>query len=104
MRNECKYAHDGVRYKCVCGEWKDVKVTECWGEKEPSICDARRKERCDRYKPLYETKLKWKHRRNTDGSWYGVCARCGWQCELVEANYCPYCGYEYEPWDGTTFE
>ena len=100
MRGECKYAHDGVRYKCVCGEWKDVKVTECWGEKEPSICDARRKECCDRYKPLYETKLKWKHQRNTDGSWYGVCARCGWHYELVEANYCPHCGYEYKPWDG----
>ena len=104
MRAPCKYAHDGVRYKCVCGEWKDIKVTECWGEKEPSVCDARRKEYCDRYKPLYETKLKWKHQRNTDGSWYGVCARCGWQYELVEANYCPHCGYEYEPWDGTTFK
>lgn len=104
MRRECKYAHDGVRYECVCGEWKDVKVTECWGEKEPSICDVRRKEYCDRYKPLYETKLTWQHRRNTDGSWYGVCARCGWHYELVEANYCPHCGYEYEPWDGTTFK
>lgn len=104
MRGECKYAHDGVRYECVCGEWHDVKVTECLGEKEPSICDARRKERCDRYKPLDETKLKWQHRRNRDGSWYGVCARCGWHYELVEANYCPHCGYEYEPWDGTTFK
>nr|DAV90513.1 MAG TPA: PROTEIN/RNA Complex, archaeal, ribosomal, 50S, protein.0A [Caudoviricetes sp.] len=100
MRGECKYAHDGIRYECVCGEWKEVKVTECWGEKEPSICDARRREYCDRYKQLYETKLKWQHRRNTDGSYYGVCARCGWHYELVEANYCPNCGYEYKPWDG----
>ena len=20
------------------------------------------------------------------------------------SNYCPHCGYEYEPWDGTTFK
>ena len=44
MRGECKYTHEGIRYKCVCGEWEKVKVIECWGEKEPSICDARRKE------------------------------------------------------------
>lgn len=104
MRGECKYAHEITYKRWIDGALVDVTVNECWGEKEPSICDARRKERCDRYKPLYETKLKWQHQRNADGSWYGVCARCGWHYELVEANYCPHCGYEYEPWDGTTFK
>ena len=105
MRGECKYAHDGVRYKCVCGEWKDVKVTECWGEKEPSICDARRKEYCDRYKPANEeNKLKWSYKYAIDGIPYKVCAKCGWKNELVGSNYCSYCGYEYKPWDGTTFK
>lgn len=59
--------------------------------------------KCGKYKPLYETRLKWKHRYNTNGSWYSVCARCGYHYELVEANYCPRCGYEYKPWDGTIF-
>ena len=82
MRTPCKYAHDVTYLRWVDDALVDVTVDECWGEKEPSVCDARRKEYCDRYKPLYETKLKWKHQRNTDGSWYGVCARCGWQYEL----------------------
>lgn len=59
--------------------------------------------KCGKYKTLYETRLKWKHRYNTNGSWYSVCARCGYHYELVEANYCPRCGYEYKPWDGTIF-
>ena len=107
MRGECKYAHDGVRYKCVCGEWKDAKVTECWGEKEPSICDARRKECCDRYKPkdAIDTKLSWIPTDEFDEQ-YGdtyKCARCGKEI-IGTSNYCPHCGYEYEPWDGTTFK
>ena len=107
MKGECKYAHDGVRYKCVCGEWKDVKVTECWGEKEPSVCDVRRKEYCDRYKPkdVINSKLSW---IPTDGydEQYGdtyKCARCGKEI-IGTSNYCPRCGYEYKPWDGTTFK
>ena len=115
MRGECKYAYDGVRYKCVCGEWKDVKVTECWGEKEPSICDARRKEYCDRYKPIdkddnkpkdiIDAKLSWIPTDEYDEQ-YGdtyKCARCGKEI-IGTSNYCPYCGYEYKPWDGTTFK
>ena len=82
MRTPCKYAHECRYQRYVDDKERTVVRTECWGEKEPSVCDARRKEYCDRYKPLYETKLKWKHQRNTDGSWYGVCARCGWQYEL----------------------
>ena len=103
MRAPCKYAHNVTYLRWVDGDFVKVNIDECWGEKEPSICDARRKEYCDRYKPLYETKLKWKHQRNTDGSWYGVCARCGKEI-IGTSNYCPHCGYEYEPWDGTTFK
>lgn len=107
MRGECKYAHDGVRYECVCGEWKDVKVTEYWGEKEPSVCDARRKEYCDRYKPKdsINTKLSWIPTDEYDEQ-YGdtyKCARCGKEI-IGTSNYCPHCGYEYKPWDGTTFK
>lgn len=104
MRGKCKYAHNVTYLRWVDDALVDVTVDECWGEKEPSVCDARRKEYCDKYKPSMPTRLKWKHRRNPDGSWYGVCDRCGWQYELVEANYCPHCGYEYKPWDGTTFK
>lgn len=111
MRGECKYAHEGIRYECVCGEWKEVKVTECWGEKEPSICDARRKEYCDRYKPVDEDDNKPKDAINAKLSWiltgefvepYGYvykCARCGKEI-IRTSNYCPNCGYEYKPWDG----
>ena len=106
MRIPCKYAHDGVRYKCVCGEWKDVKVTECWGEKEPTVCDAKRMEICDKYKPLSNNlELLWIPTDEFDEQ-YGdtyKCARCGKEI-IGTSNYCPYCGYEYKPWDGTTFK
>ena len=108
MRGECKYAH-------ICGEWKEVKVTECWGEKEPSICDVRRKEYCDRYKPIDEednlmdgkikdttnTKLSWIKTSYFDELYGSVykCARCG-KGIIGRCNYCPHCGYEYNPWDG----
>ena len=105
MRAPCKYAHDGVRYKCVCGEWKDVKVTECWAEKEPFECTEQCREKCGKYKPANkENKLKWSYKYAIDGIPYKVCAKCGWKNELVGSNYCSYCGYEYEPWDGTTFK
>lgn len=103
MRTPCKYAHECRYDRYVDGKERIVVRTECWAEKEPFECDERHREICSIYKPSMLTKLKWQHRRNTDGSWYGVCARCGWHYELVEANYCPHCGYEYEPWDGTTF-
>ena len=82
MRTPCKYAHECRYQRYVDDKERTVVRIECLATKEPFECDARRKEYCDRYKPLYETKLKWKHQRNTDGSWYGVCARCGWQYEL----------------------
>ena len=101
MRGKCKYAHECRYQRYVDGKERTVVRTECWATKEPFECNEWHREICSMYKP---TRLKWKRRRNTDGSWYGVCARCGWQYELVEANYCPHCGYEYKPWDGTTFK
>ena len=103
MRAPCKYAHEVTHKRLVDGWLMDVKTNECWAEKELFECSDRCREACGVYKPLYEEKLRWEHKCNTDGLWYGVCARCGWHYELVEANYCPHCGYEYEPWDGTTF-
>ena len=106
MRAPCKYAHDGVRYKCVCGEWKDVKVTECWGEKEPTVCDAKRMEICDKYKPLSNNlELFWIPMNKFDKHYGDVykCIRCGKEI-IGTSNYCPNCGYEYKPWDGTTFK
>ena len=103
MRTPCKYAHQCLYNRYANGRMCNVAVTECWAVKEPFECSDECREFCGIYKPLYDVKLEWQHKRNSDGKWYGVCARCGWHYELVEANYCPHCGYEYEPWDGTTF-
>ena len=101
MRGKCKYEHECRYQRYIDGKERTVVRTECWATKEPFECNEWHREICSMYKP---TRLKWKHKRNTDGSWNGVCASCGWQCELVESNYCPYCGYEYKPWDGTKFK
>lgn len=106
MRGTCKYAHEGTRRRWQFGEWYEYPVTECFGEKEPSICDTRRKERCDRYKPLNDNaKLSWVPTDEYDehyGDTY-KCARCGKEI-IGTSNYFPHCGYEYESWDGTTFK
>ena len=106
MRSECKYAHECRYQRYVDGKERTVVRTECWGEKNPSICDARRKEYCDKYKPLNDnTKLSWIPTDEYDEQ-YGdtyKCARCGKEI-IGTSNYCPHCGYEYEPWDGTTFK
>ena len=105
MRTPCKYAHEVTYKRWANGEMRDVTVNECWAEKEPTACDIRRKEHCQMYKPIKdESALKW---ILTDGydEQYGYtykCVRCGKEI-IGTSNYCPYCGYEYEPWDGTTF-
>ena len=106
MRGECKYAHECQYQRYVDGKERTVVMTECWGEKEPSVCDARRKEYCDRYKSLNDNaKLSWIPTDEYDEQ-YGdtyKCARCGKEI-IGTSNYCPRCGYEYKPWDGTTFK
>ena len=107
MRGECKYAHECQYQRYVDGKERTVVMTECWGEKEPSVCDARRKEYCDRYKPkdVINAKLSWIQTDEFD-DYFGYifkCARCGKEI-IGTSNYCPHCGYEYEPWDGTTFK
>ena len=107
MRAPCKYAHDVTYLRWVDDALVDVTVDECWGEKEPSVCDARRKEYCDRYKPkdVINAKLPWIPTDEFD-DYFGYvfkCARCGKEI-LRRANYCPHCGYEYKAWDGTTFK
>ena len=107
MRIPCKYAHEVTYKRWVNGALVDETVNECWGEKEPSICDARRKEYCDRYKPkdVINAKLSWIPTDEYDEQ-YGdtyKCARCGKEI-IGTSNYCPHCGYEYNPWDGTTFK
>ena len=104
MRTPCKYAHQCLYNRYANGRMCNVAVTECWAVKEPFECNNEYRELCGIYKPLYDVNLEWQHKRNTDGTWYGVCTRCGWRYELVEANYCPHCGYEYKPWDGTVFK
>ena len=103
MSKPCKYAHNVTYLRWVDGDLVDVTVDECWGEKEPSVCDARRKEYCDRYKPKdgIDTKLSWIPTDEYDEQ-YGdtyKCARCGKEI-IGTSNYCPRCGYEYKPWDG----
>ena len=106
MRGECKYAHECRYQRYVDGKERTVVRTECWGEKNPSICDARRKEYCDKYKPLSNNaKLSWIPTDEYDEQ-YGdtyKCGRCGKEI-IGTSNYCPHCGYEYKPWDGTTFK
>ena len=65
------------------------------------------KEYCDRYKPKdgINVKLSWIPTDEYDEQ-YGdtyKCARCGKEI-IGTSNYCPHCGYEYKPWDGTTFK
>ena len=106
MRTPCKYEHQCQYKRYVNGKECTAVRTECWGEKEPSICDARRKEYCDRYKPLNDNaKLSWIQTDEFD-DYFGYvfkCARCGKEI-IGTSNYCPHCGYEYDPWDGTTFK
>ena len=107
MRTPCKYAHKVTYKRYVNGEMRDVTVNECWAEKEPFECNDKCRETCGRYKPFNKDKpLKWRNTRYFD-KWYGYvckCARCGVEvCGCDARNYCPYCGYEYKPWDGTTF-
>ena len=105
MRTPCKYAHNVTYLRWVDGALVDVTIDECWGEKEPFECTKQCREKCGKYKPANEkNKLKWLYKYAIDGIPYKVCARCGWKNELVGSNYCSYCGYEYEPWDGTTFK
>lgn len=104
MRGECKYAHESRYDRYVDGKERIVVRTECWAEKEPFECTDQCREKCGKYKPANEeNKLKWSYKYAIDGIPYKVCAKCGWKNELVGSNYCSYCGYEYEPWDGTTF-
>lgn len=104
MRGKCKYAKKMTYNRFVNGELKDISVNECFAVLEPFECTEQCREKCDKYKPANEeNKLKWSYKYAIDGMPYKVCAKCGWKNELVGSNYCSYCGYEYEPWDGTTF-
>lgn len=68
MRSKCKYAEKMTYNRFVNGELKNISVNECFAVLEPFECTDQCREKCGEYKPLYETKLKWQHRRNTDGS------------------------------------
>ena len=60
MRTPCKYAHEVTYRRWVNGALVDVTVDECWGEKEPTVCDARRMEICGEYEPLNNNlELSW---------------------------------------------
>ena len=108
MRGECKYAHEICYVRYIDGKIRDVVVNECWATKEPFECNDQCREKCGIYKPANKDKvLKWLN-AGYSNEWHGCvckCARCGAEvCECDARNYCPYCGYEYEPWDGTTFK
>ena len=107
MRTPCKYAHEFRYQRYVDDKERTVVRIECLATKEPFECDARRKEYCDRYKPkdVISDKLSWIPTDEYDEQ-YGdtyKCARCGKEI-IGTSNYCPRCGYEYKPWDGTTFK
>lgn len=103
MRGECKYAHECRYQRYVNGKERTVARTECWAVKEPFERDAKHKELCGVYKLLScNDKLFWIPTNGFDEH-YGYtykCNRCGEEI-IGMANYCPNCGYEYEPWDGT---
>lgn len=105
MRTPCKYLHEVTYKRWVNGDLVDVTVDECWGEKEPTVCDARRMEVCSIYKPLSNNlELFWIPTGGFDEhhGYVYKCAICGKEI-IGTSNYCPHCGYEYEPLDGTIF-
>ena len=106
MRAPCKYAHESRYDRYVDGKERTVVITECWATKEPFECDEGYRELCGIYRPRSDnTKLSWIPTDEYDEQ-YGdtyKCARCGKEI-IGTSNYCPHCGYEYEPWDGTTFK
>ena len=106
MRKPCKYAHESRYDRYVDGKERTMVITECWATKEPFECDEGYRELCGIDRPRSDnTKLSWIPTDEYDEQ-YGdtyKCVRCG--KELIGiSNYCPHCGYEYEPWDGTTFK
>ena len=106
MRTPCKYAHESRYDRYVDGKERTVVITECWATKEPFECDEGYRELCGIYRPRSDNaKLSWIPTDEYDEQ-YGdtyKCARCGKEI-IGTSNYCPHCGYEYEPWDGTTFK
>ena len=106
MRAPCKYAHESRYDRYVDGKERTMVITECWATKEPFECDEGYRELCGIYRPRSDnTKLSWIPTDEYDEQ-YGdtyKCARCGKEI-IGTSNYCPHCGYEYEPWDGTTFK
>ena len=106
MRTPCKYAHESRYDRYVDGKERTVVITECWATKEPFECDEGYRELCGIYRPRSDNaKLSWIPTDEYDEQ-YGdtyKCARCGKEI-IGTSNYCPHCGYEYKPWDGTTFK
>ena len=106
MRKPCKYAHESRYDRYVDGKIREVIINECWATKEPFECNEEYRELCGVYKSLSgNDKLSWIPTDEYDEQ-YGdtyKCARCGKEI-IGTSNYCPHCGYEYEPWDGTTFK
>ena len=106
MRAPCKYAHESRYDRYVDGKERTVVITECWATKEPFECDEGYRELCGIYRPRSDnTKLSWIPTDEYDEQ-YGdtyKCARCGKEI-IGTSNYCPHCGYEYEPWDGAIFK
>ena len=106
MRKPCKYAHESRYDRYVDGKERTMVITECWATKEPFECDEGYRELCGIYRPQSDnTKLSWIPTDEYDEQ-YGdtyKCVRCGKEI-IGTSNYCPHCGYEYEPWDGTTFK
>ena len=105
MRTPCKYAHESRYDRYVDGKIREVIINECWATKEPFECDEEYRELCGVYKSLSgNAKFSWIPTDEYDEQ-YGdtyKCARCGKEI-IGTSNYCPHCGYEYKPWDGTTF-
>lgn len=106
MRTPCKYAHESRYDRYVDGKIREVIINECWATKEPFKCDSKCRETCGVYESLSgNDKLSWIPTDEYDEQ-YGdtyKCARCGKEI-IGTSNYCPRCGYEYKPWDGTTFK
>ena len=106
MRKPCKYAHESRYDRYVDGKERTMVITECWATKEPFECDEGYRELCGIYRPRSDNpKLSWIPTDEYDEQ-YGdtyKCARCGKEI-IGTSNYCPHCGYEYKPWDGTTFK
>lgn len=57
MRSKCKYEHECLFHRYVDGDMRYTVFSQCFAEKETHTCNDMLREKCSKYKPLYDAKL-----------------------------------------------